>query len=163
MEVPDKSVLIVRAGGAGMRGLTIQVPGEDGTQQRMEAPAPANRGDVLELKYDVRRSGTITVHSSGMQVASWTFTVIPDHAPKISMTKEPERSPRGSLKLFYKAEDDYGIVSRGSPHPPLDAESRHLVDRMGARAEKRRAAALRASSRAHAQIAARLCEDGRGT
>ena len=80
MEVPDKSVLIVRAGGAGIRGLTIQVPGEDGAPQRIEAPAPVNRGDVLELKYDVRRAGTITVHSSGMQVASWTFTVIPDHA-----------------------------------------------------------------------------------
>lgn len=111
MEVPDKSVLIVRAGGAGMRDLTIQVPGEDGAQQRLEAAAPANTGDVLELKYDVRRSGTITVHSGGLQVAAWTFTVIPDHAPKIAMTKEPERSPRGSLKLFYKAEDDYGIVS----------------------------------------------------
>ena len=35
----------------------------------------------------------------------------PDHAPKIAMTKEPERSPRGSLKLSFKVEDDYGVVS----------------------------------------------------
>ena len=42
MEVPDKSVLIVRAGGAGIRGLTIQVPGEDGAPQPIEAPAPVN-------------------------------------------------------------------------------------------------------------------------
>ena len=46
-----------------------------------------------------------------MQLASWTFQVIPDHAPKIAMTKEPERIPRGGLKLFFKVEDDYGVVS----------------------------------------------------
>ena len=111
MEVPVKSALIVRGGGAGIRDLVVQVPGEDGVQQRLEAAAPANSGDVLELKYDIRRSGTITVHSGGIQLATWTFTVIPDHLPKIAMTKEPERSQRGSLKLFYKAEDDYGIAS----------------------------------------------------
>ena len=35
---------------------------------------------------------------------------MPDHLPKIAMTKAPER-PRGGLKLFYKVEDDYGVVS----------------------------------------------------
>ena len=111
MEVPDKSLLVVRAGGAGMRGLVIDVPGENGASQRLEAPTPANSGDVLELKHEMRRSGTITVSSSGTQLASWTFTVTPDHAPKIVLTKEPERSLRGSLKIFFKAEDDYGVVS----------------------------------------------------
>jgi uncharacterized protein (TIGR02302 family) len=111
IEVPDKSVLIVRASGAGMRDLALEVPGEDGARQRIEAPAPANPADVIELKLEVTLAGKVTVHSSGLQVASWTFSVTPDHAPKISMTKQPERSPRGSLKLFYKVEDDYGVVS----------------------------------------------------
>jgi uncharacterized protein (TIGR02302 family) len=111
LEVPDKSVLIVRASGAGMRDLAIETPGESGAKQRLEAPAPANTSDVLELKLEVRRSGTVTVHSGGLQVASWTFTVIPDLVPKIALTKEPERSARGSLKLHFKVEDDYGVVS----------------------------------------------------
>jgi uncharacterized protein (TIGR02302 family) len=111
IEVPDKSVLIVRASGAGMRDLALEIPGEDGAPRRIEAPPPANPADVLELKLEVRRSGTVSVHSSGMQVANWTFSVTPDHAPKIALTKPPERSRRGSLKLFYKAEDDYGVVS----------------------------------------------------
>src|SRR4029078_8560731 len=71
MELPDKSTLVVRASGAGMRDLRIDVPGENGAVQHIEAAAPANPGDVLELKYEVRRSGVITVHSSGTQVASW--------------------------------------------------------------------------------------------
>ena len=112
IEVPDKSVLIVRASGAGMRDLALEVPGENGTRRRLEAQARASPANVMELKLEVTRSGTVSVHSSGMQVASWTFSVTPDHAPKITMTKQPERSsPRGSLKLFYKVEDDYGVVS----------------------------------------------------
>src|SRR5262245_39558110 len=65
VEVPDKSVLIVRASGAGMRDLAIEVSGENGAKQRLEAPPPASTSDVLELKLEVRRSGTVTVHSGG--------------------------------------------------------------------------------------------------
>ena len=111
IEIPDNSVLIVRASGAGMRDLAIEIPGENGTRQRLESPAPANPADVLEQKLEVKRSGTVSVHSGGMQVASWTFAVTPDHVPKIALTKQPERSARGSLKLFYKVEDDYGVAS----------------------------------------------------
>ena len=111
VEVPDKSALIVRAGGAGLRGLVLEVPGEGGATQRFEAPAPANPADVAELKLEVRHSGTIKAYSGGTQIAAWTFAVMPDHLPRIALTKPPERSARGSLKLFYKVEDDYGIVS----------------------------------------------------
>ena len=111
VEVPDKSALIVRAGGAGLRGLVLEVPGEGGALQRLEAPAPANAADVAELKLEVRHSGTIKAYSSGTQIAAWTFAVTPDHLPKIALTKPPERSARGGLKLFYKVEDDYGVVS----------------------------------------------------
>ncbi len=117
--VPDKSTLIVRAGGAGMQGLTLVVPSENGTSQRLDAPAPETSNDVLELKLEIRHSGTVSVHSSGIQIASWAFTVIPDHVPTIAMTKEPERSARGSLKLHFKAQDDYGIASAEARVRPL--------------------------------------------
>jgi uncharacterized protein (TIGR02302 family) len=109
--VPDRSTLIVRASGAGMRGLTLEMVGEGNAPERLEAPAPANPAEVMELKLEVRSSGTVRVSSAGTQVGSWTFTVIPDHPPKVALTKPPERSARGSLKVFYKVEDDYGIVS----------------------------------------------------
>lgn len=111
MEVPDKSVLIIRASGAGMRDLAIEVPGENGGKARIEAVPPGSASDVLELKLELRRTGPVTVYSDGLQIANWAFTVIPDHLPKIALTKEPERSGRGSLKLHYKVEDDYGVVS----------------------------------------------------
>ena len=35
----------------------------------------------------------------------------PDLLPKITMDKQWSRTPKGSLKLSYKGEDDYGVVS----------------------------------------------------
>ncbi len=112
IEVPDRSVLIVRASGAGMHGLALEVQDANGgAPQRLEAPAASNPAEALELKLEVRKSGTIRAFSSDTEVASWSFAVTPDHAPKITLVKPPERTPRGGLKVFYKAEDDYGITS----------------------------------------------------
>ena len=47
----------------------------------------------------------------GTKLAQWTFSIIPDLPPKIALTKDPERMPRGSMKLNYKVEDDYGVAS----------------------------------------------------
>ena len=41
---------------------------------------------------------------------TWNFTAIPDRAPTIELIKDPERQARGSLRLDYKMEDDYGVV-----------------------------------------------------
>jgi uncharacterized protein (TIGR02302 family) len=111
-EVPDKSLLVIRASGAGVGALSLEAPaGGQGGTRRLEAPAPANPGDVAEIRTEIGLSGPVTVYSSGTPMASWTFQVTPDLPPKISLLKEPERTPRGGLKLSYKVEDDYGVVS----------------------------------------------------
>ena len=40
---------------------------------------------------------------------TWTFVAVPDRAPTIALTKDPEPQARGSLMLNYKLEDDYGV------------------------------------------------------
>ena len=108
--MPDRSVLIVRSSGGG--ALTLEVVGSDSQPaEKLEAPTPANVSDVSELKHEVRRSGTVIAKLGGTTVGSWPFQVIPDLAPKISITKEPERTPRGGLKFAFKVEDDYGVAS----------------------------------------------------
>jgi uncharacterized protein (TIGR02302 family) len=110
-EIPDRSLLVVRATGAAVGVLALEVPGEDGGRQRLEAPATAATSDVSELKVEVRKPGTVTVYAGGIAMLSWQFQVVPDLPPKIALTKDPEKSPRGALKLFFKVEDDYGVVS----------------------------------------------------
>src|SRR5215510_5213935 len=114
IEVPDRSVLAVRGSGAALGALALEWRGDEGPAQRIEAPAPTGATDAAELKLDVRKSGTVSVYGGGTLMLSWPFVVIPDHPPKITLTKEPERTPRGALKLTFKFEDDYGVVSAES-------------------------------------------------
>src|SRR5262245_53189626 len=81
IEIPDRSVLVVRGSGAALGALMLESPGSDGAAQRVEAPAPAGAGDVAELKLDVRKSGTVSVYGGGTHLLSWPFVVIPDHPP----------------------------------------------------------------------------------
>ena len=137
LEVPDKSLLVIRAGGAGVGALSLEMPaGERGATRRLEAPAPANPGDVAEIRTEVSVSGPVSVYSSGTLMATWTFQVTPDLPPKISLVKEPERTPRGGLKLFFKVEDDYGVVS---------AETR--IKRVGPKADTTSTAWARAGAK----------------
>jgi uncharacterized protein (TIGR02302 family) len=136
IEVPERSQLVIRASGAGVGGFTLEVTPEGRPAERIEVkpedPArraaeagpnvgPALRADVAEAKIDLRQSSTVRV--VGLSLAPWTLKVVPDAAPRITLTKEPQRLPRGSLKLTYKVEDDYGVVAaegritRAKPQP----------------------------------------------
>ena len=50
------------------------------------------------------------LHGVGSSDLAWNFTAIPDRAPTIELIKDPERQARGSLRLDYRMEDDYGVV-----------------------------------------------------
>src|SRR5262249_49714458 len=80
-EVPEKSVLIVRASGGGAISLDVagQKPVEPGAQpqvQHVEGTVPAQPSDVSEVKLPLERDGTITVALAGAKVAQWRFAVI---------------------------------------------------------------------------------------
>ncbi len=110
IEIPAKSVIIVRASGAGQ--LSLEQAGESGAKpETVEGQAPKAAGDVSEVRTELVKSGTMRVLGDRSRIASWDFRVIPDTAPRISLTKEPERTIRGAMKLFYKIEDDYGVAS----------------------------------------------------
>ena len=118
-EVPDRSVLIIRASGPGAGRLALEVTSEGKAPEKIEAKPPQQtlvptsvpgQSEIAEIRYDLRSSGSVGV--SGVSgIKPWQFKIIPDHPPKIALTKDPERMPRGALKLSYKIEDDYGVVS----------------------------------------------------
>jgi uncharacterized protein (TIGR02302 family) len=137
IEVPERSQLVVRGSGTGTTGMTLEIVPEGGTARQIEVKPegaegataanhnpnlpPALRGDVAEAKVDLTTSASVRI--LGRTAPPWKFRVIPDKPPTISLSKEPQRLPRGSLKLTYKVADDYGIVSaegritRAKPHP----------------------------------------------
>ncbi len=120
-DVPEHSILIVRTSGKGLGAPSLDVFAEGSTErQHVEAKAPeagkstAPNTDIAEIRYELRSSAEIRVLAGGVELARWAFYVRPDKPPVIAMAKKPERTRRGSMKLTYTVEDDYGVVSAGA-------------------------------------------------
>ena len=114
IEIPERSLLTLRGIGFGSTPVTLEIL-SDGTAepQRIAAEPPKanDKSDLSEVRFEINKSARIRALAGSRELAQWTFDVTPDQLPVITMSKEMERTPRGSMKLSYKAEDDYGIAS----------------------------------------------------
>ena len=135
--VPAGSTLVVRA--SGQAGLDVAVTG--GIVQAAADAQPQLPKGTEEQRFTISATGSATVHGAAEDV-TWTFNAVPDRAPAIALTKEPEGQLRGSLLLHYKIEDDYGVVDAQAtfgrkpafgapegkpPHPLFDGPNFSLV------------------------------------
>lgn len=121
VEVPERSVLIVRTAGKGLGAPSLEIFSEGTAEKQLvAAKAPeagqstASRADISEIRYELTNSAEVRVLSGGSELARWAFYVKPDKPPVIAVTKPPERTRRGAMKLNYSVEDDYGVASAGA-------------------------------------------------
>ncbi len=120
VEVPEHSLLTLRGVGAGSSGLSVEIL-SDGAKEpaRVQAEKPkatpneakTEKLEIAEVRTEITRSALVRAMSGGRELAHWTFDVTADEKPKITLDKEMNRTPRGSMKLTYKATDDYGVAS----------------------------------------------------
>ena len=135
--VPAGATLVVRA--TGQSGLEVAVTG--GLAQTVADTEPQRPKGTEERRFTIGGTGTATVRGPAGDV-TWSFNAIPDRAPTIALAKEPEGQLRGSLRLSYKIEDDYGVIDAQAafqrkpataapgakpPHPLYDAPNFTLV------------------------------------
>jgi uncharacterized protein (TIGR02302 family) len=127
LSVPSGSTLVIRA--TGQIEIDVKVTGgltepkSDGDSKDPKGAAPkavaAKAGaGTQERRYVINESGAATVSGIGSHDLTWKFTAIPDHPPKIALTKDPQVQLRGGLQLSYKLEDDYGVVSAKATFKP---------------------------------------------
>jgi len=123
-EVPDHSLLTLRGVGFGSSGVALEVLSDGAPEAVRVLPEARKDGDtssVTEVRYELRKSSRVRAVSGSRELGQWTFDVIPDALPTIAMTKEMTATPRGSMRITYKAEDDYGVASaevKVRPLPP---------------------------------------------
>ncbi len=104
--VPAGSQLVVRATGK-VRFDVVRKGGLEDAPADAHALLPAG---TEERRFLIKGDGSATLHGVGGSDLTWSFTAIPDRAPTIALIKDPERQVRGSLRLDYKMDDDYGVV-----------------------------------------------------
>ena len=102
---PTGSTLIVRSTGDVKFDIVTAGGIVEVKDQRPQAPAGSE-----EHRFTIAETGSARLRGMGRDDIVWNFTAIPDRAPTIALTKEPEPQARGALQLSYKMEDDYGVT-----------------------------------------------------
>lgn len=109
--VPEGSRFVVRSHGTDgfevrtSGGIALQASGGESGD-----PAPAVNGAVEQTAL-LSESGTIELFGEGERITGWAFDVLPDDAPEIRLTTDPEEQLSGALKFSYLVKDDYGVVA----------------------------------------------------
>jgi uncharacterized protein (TIGR02302 family) len=117
--VPTGSQLVVRATGK-VNFDIVRHGGLEDAPAEARAPLPAA---TEERRLIIKGDGSAAVHGVLGSDLVWNFTAIPDRAPTIELTKDPERQARGALRLDYKMDDDYGVVEAKATFALKDGES----------------------------------------
>jgi uncharacterized protein (TIGR02302 family) len=116
LAVPAGSVLVIRASGVPNLAVTLK-GGIRQDDKADKSDAAASQGAPVaqaapgteERRYVIEDQAAASISGTGDTV-TWSFAAIPDRAPVIALTKDPEPQLRGSLMLQYKVEDDYGVT-----------------------------------------------------
>ena len=117
--VPAGSQLIVRATG----NVHLEVARKGGLDEVAGTDKTGLPAGTEEHRLVIKGDGTASVHGVLGSEQTWTFKAIPDRAPTIALTRDPERQARGALKLDYKVDDDYGVVEGKAIFALKDAEA----------------------------------------
>lgn len=105
VSVPAGSILIVR--GTNLAALDLVIEGKLEEEQN---PNPDAAKTGIERIFKITEDARITVKGLPVGEAKWSFRAIPDRAPVIALSKDPEISGRSALSLSYRMEDDYGVT-----------------------------------------------------
>lgn len=118
LAVPTGSQLVIRATGK-VHFDIVRHGGIEDAPAEARAPLPAG---TEERRLVIKSDGSAAVHGVFGSDLVWNFTAIPDRAPTIELTKDPERQARGALRLDYKIADDYGVVEAKATFALKDEE-----------------------------------------
>ena len=105
--VPVGSQLVVRATG----NVHFDVAHKGGLEDAAPDAHAALPAGTEERRFVIKGDGSASMRGVVGTDLIWNFTAVPDRPPTIALIKEPQRQARGALRLDYKVEDDYGVVS----------------------------------------------------
>jgi uncharacterized protein (TIGR02302 family) len=109
---PEKSELLVRVQGASSAPhVAIESAAGDASSPSSSDPMPELGAGLFEMKVPLSATVDVDVVSRGSKVAHWTFAIVRDLAPRVSLVDEIQVTEKKSLSLHYRMDDDYGIAS----------------------------------------------------
>ncbi|MCB1541243.1 MAG: TIGR02302 family protein [Rhodoblastus sp.] len=100
LSAPIGSTVVVRSAGQG----SVEAVVEGGLAQIDDKSRPARR-DERESRFVLKGDGRLKLGGETFDIAA-----IPDSPPTVELLEQPRANLRGTLGVFYRADDDYGVV-----------------------------------------------------
>ena len=122
LSVPERSELIVRAFAPRGESVSLVSQPDDGTPANAVIPKLTGSQGLLEFKLPLTSPGAVDVRVSGNTVAKWRFDLNKDGVPQIALMGNPTTTPRGALRLSFRATDDHGVASAEARFALADTE-----------------------------------------
>ena len=108
--VPEASLLVLRLSGASQPRIAFfDLIGGEEIKDLKSKTGSESGAFTAEIRLD--RPAEIRVYDGDSELAKWRLSVIPDMAPQVAFTGDPEQEALGALMLPWKASDDYGIAN----------------------------------------------------
>jgi uncharacterized protein (TIGR02302 family) len=122
LSVPERSELIVRAYAPHGETVSLVSQADDGSEAMTVAPRATDSQGFMEFTLPLTTPGSADVKVGGNTVAEWRFDLIKDATPQISLMGSPTTTPRGALRLSFRATDDHGVASAEARFALADAK-----------------------------------------
>ncbi len=126
LSVPERSELIVRTHAP--QGETVSlVTSRDGAEAKTIEPKQGGSEGLVEFNVALNEPISADVKIGGQTVSKWRFDLIKDEAPTINLMGTPTTTPRGALRLVFRADDDNGVASAEARFALGEGEERNLA------------------------------------
>src|SRR5581483_4512447 len=127
LSVPERSELIVRAHAPKGEKVSLVTSNEEGTIAKVAEPKTGRTEGLTEFTAALNEPGSAEVKIDGYVVAKWRFELIKDEAPTISLMGNPTTTPRGALRLLFRADDDHGVANAEAKFTLAEGEDAGLA------------------------------------
>ena len=121
IETAERSELTIRINDVHPEAYSLRILNRDGDGERNAAPIRPAAGEAegggspsssaVEFRETISSVVVAELIRRGETIANWRIRVIPDRPPTIAWVEQLALMQRGSLRVHYKVEDDYGVVS----------------------------------------------------
>ena len=123
LSVPERSQLLVRVFSPRGETVSLETQPDDGTEPKLITPRSTGSQGLMEFNMALTSPGAADVKVGGNTVAKWRFDLIKDSVPQIGLMANPTTTPRGALRLSFRATDDHGVSSAEARFALADTEA----------------------------------------
>ena len=127
LSVPERSELIVRTHAPQGETVSLVTSGDGAKEAKTIEPKQGGSQGLVEFNVALNEPLSADIRIGGQTVSKWRFDLIKDEAPTINLMGTPATTPRGALRLVFRADDDNGVASAEAHFALGEGEERNLA------------------------------------